>query len=137
MNTEKTIFQKIIDDEIPSTKICDNENFAAFLDAFPTSPGHTLVVTKEPYKDLLETPDEISGKLLTFVKKLSIKIKEATGADGIKLIMNNGSAAGQEVFHIHCHIIPRFKGDKWPAKYEYKEGEARSIAEKIIQEISE
>jgi histidine triad (HIT) family protein len=137
MTQEKTIFEKIINNEIPSIKICDNEHFAVFLDAFPTSPGHTLVVTKEPYKDLFEIPDEITAKILTFVKKISVKVMEATEADGIKIINNSGKADEPEVYHAHIHIIPRFKGDNWPLKYEYKEGEAKQIAEKIIAKILE
>lgn len=115
--------------------ICDNKNFAAFLDVNPNNPGHTLVIPKEPYKDIFEIPDEISGKMLTFVKKLAKAVKNAVGADGIKLTMNNGAAAGQEVFHAHIHISPRFDGDKWPLKYQYKEGEAKEIALKIQSEL--
>jgi galactose-1-phosphate uridylyltransferase len=105
MNTEKTIFEKIIDNEVPSKMICDNDDFSAFLDAFPTNPGHTLVVTKTPYKDIHEIPDEILSQMILFIKKLS-------------------------------KIIPRFDGDSWPKKYEYKEGEATEIANKINAELS-
>jgi histidine triad (HIT) family protein len=130
-----TIFEKIISGEVPSTRIYDDKNFSAFLDAFPTSPGHTLIVPKKPYADLFEIPEELAENMLPVVKMLSEKIKEALKADGIKIIMNNGKASGQEVFHAHIHIIPRFDNDGWPNKIKYSEGEAEEIAKKIKKEL--
>ena len=135
-DSEKTIFEQIIDNEIPSHKICESENFVAFLDNFPQNPGHTLVVPKKPYENISEIPDELLGEMMLLIKKLSSKIQEAIEADGIKLIMNNGKSAGQIVFHAHVHIIPCFDGDVDTESYNYADGEADEVAKKIHDSIS-
>jgi histidine triad (HIT) family protein len=126
---EKTIFEKIIDKEIPSYTVYEDENTYAFLDINPNNPGHTLVIPKKPYVNIFDIPEDILKDVIVTVKKLSPVVKEVVKADGIKLIMNNGEAAGQVVFHAHIHIIPRFDNDNWPSKY--KEGEAEEIAKQI------
>jgi len=131
MNEEKTIFEKIIEGEIPSAKVYEDENTFAFLDINPSTPGHTLVVPKKPYKNIYEMPENNLSYLMNSVKKVSSVLKEALSADGIKIMMNNDPVAGQEVFHAHVHIIPRFKNDNWPKKYKYKEGEVEDILEKL------
>lgn len=107
----KTIFEKIVGGEIPSHKIYEDDNFFAFLDIFPKKKGHTLVITKKPFKNLLEIPKAISDKYLQVVQKIAIAVVIGTKADGFNLVMNNSEAAGQEVFHVHFHIIPRYKND--------------------------
>ena len=107
----KTIFEKIVDKETPAKIVYEDNNFLAFLDIQPKVLGHTLVITKKPYKNILEIPDEINGKYMNIIKKISNAVKKATDADGFNLIMNNESAAGQQIFHAHMHIIPRFKND--------------------------
>jgi histidine triad (HIT) family protein len=139
MNTEKTIFEQIINNEIPSHKICDSDNFSAFLDIFPRNQGHTLVVPKKPYRNINDIPDELMGEMMVFVKKLSSKIQGAVEADGIKLIMNNGKSAGQIVFHAHVHIIPCFDdvdNNINSKPYTYADGEADDVAKKIRDSIS-
>jgi histidine triad (HIT) family protein len=137
MTQEKTIFEKIVAGEIPSHKVYEDNDTFAFLEIQPHSAGHTLVIPKKPYENIHELPEDIAQKLILSVQKVANAIKKATNADGIKLMMHNGKAAGQIVFHAHIHIIPRFENDQWPKKYEYSDGEAESVAEKIRQEISE
>jgi histidine triad (HIT) family protein len=133
MNEEKTIFEKIIVGEIPCYKIYEDEATFAFLDNSPDSPGHTLVIPKEPYKNIYELPDDIAQKLILTVKKVSNAIKKGLEVDGINLVMNNEKAAGQIVFHAHIHIIPRIGEHDWKGKnYNYKDGEAEEITQKII-----
>ena len=132
---EKTIFEKIINGEIPCNKIYENEFVFAFLDISPHNPGHTLVVPKKPFENIFEIPKPDLNELINAVQFLSQKIKTALAADGIKISMNNGKAAGQVVFHAHIHIIPRFENDNWPKNYQYDEGEASETAEKILVEI--
>jgi histidine triad (HIT) family protein len=134
--SEKTIFEKIIAGELPCHKIYEDDLTFAFLDIQPHNPGHTLVISKEPYKNIYETPDEVAAALLISAKKVAIAVKEAVDADGIKIIMNNEPAAGQIVFHDHIHVIPRFENDDWPKFYEYKEGEAEEIAKNIYDKIT-
>ncbi|MAG19866.1 HIT family protein [archaeon] len=122
------IFCKILNKEIPSFKIYEDENTYAFLDINPINKGHTLVISKKHYKDIYDIPENTLKHLILTVKKLSIPIKQATNADGISISQNNEEAAGQVIFHIHFHIIPKFKNK---TSNKYKEGEAQKLANKI------
>ena len=104
-----TIFKKIIDGEIPCYKVYEDDRVLAFLDIHPLSPGHTLVIPKEP----AETLDALSadsaaavGRVLPVVARA---IQRATGAVAYNVLQNNGRIAHQEVLHVHFHIIPRFE----------------------------
>ena len=137
MNTEKTIFEKIIAGEIPCTKIYEDDDIFAFLDIQPNNFGHTLVITKVPYKNIYELPNDLDGKFMNAVKKISIAVKKSMSADGINLAMNNDISAGQEVFHIHMHVIPRFVGDTFAhgRHLKYEEGQMDKVANRIIAEL--
>lgn len=132
------IFCKIIDGEIPSSTVYEDEDFRAILDIAPSHKGHTIVLPKYHAANLFELPDEIAAKALPVVKKIATAIKEATGCDGVNILQNNGEAAGQSVFHLHIHVVPRFKNDGilpvWP-QGSYEEGEAQEMAEKIHSHI--
>lgn len=106
------IFCKILDGDIPSFQVYEDEDFKVILDRFPASKGHVLILPKGHYENLFELPLEISEKLYPLAQRLAKAIKEAVKADGINIIQNNGEAAGQSVFHFHMHIIPRFNEDK-------------------------
>lgn len=103
------IFCKIINNEIPSYKVYEDENFLAFLDISQTTKGHTLVVPKTHYANIFEMPDDCS--IFSIVTKLAKAIKVATNAEGVNILNNNGVAAGQTVEHFHIHIIPRYEKD--------------------------
>jgi len=107
----KTIFEKIRDEEIPARIIHETETTLAFFDAHPLARGHTLVVPKEPYEHLQDLPADLSADLFETVHELTPTIEEAVDADGTTIGINNGEAAGQEVPHVHVHMIPRFEGD--------------------------
>jgi histidine triad (HIT) family protein len=107
MSEEKTIFEKIIDGEIPSTKIYEDDHTYAFLDISPNTRGHTLVVPKKPYKDFLELPKTEMSHFFETVQKISKAMKEGIPCGGLNIVINNGSSAGQVVFHLHAHLIPR------------------------------
>ena len=128
------VFCKIITGEIPATKVYEDEEFIIFLDIGPVNKGHILVVPKKHYPTLLDMPEEEVGKLYKLVYRAAKAVKEALGADGLNIINNIGSASGQEVFHVHVHVIPRFFDDEmkfgW-RKLQYKEGEMQEYAEKI------
>ena len=109
--TSKTIFEQIRDGEIPARIIQETETTLAFLDAHPLARGHTLVVPKEPYEHLQDLPPELSADLFETVRELTPTIEAAVEADATTIGVNNGEASGQEVPHVHVHIIPRFEGD--------------------------
>lgn len=127
------IFCKIIVNEIPSNKIYEDDDVLAFLDIRPTAKGHTLVAPKKHTPNLLETNDAALAMLISKVKMLAPKIMEALGAAGFHFTINTGSAAGQTVFHLHGHIIPRYENDglrTWPHQ-EQEPKTAQELAEHI------
>ena len=132
------IFCKIITGDIPAHKIYENETVLAFLDITPVKPGHILVVPKNHYETLLDTPDEIVGDILIAVKKIAKAVMKITGAEGFNLNQNNFVVAGQIVPHIHFHIIPRFRDDglKLWTGTEYKNNEIEKLAEIITKELN-
>jgi histidine triad (HIT) family protein len=109
----ETIFTKIINKEIPSYEVYDDAEFYAFLDINPTNPGHTLLIPKEANKCFLKESDETISKLMIKAKEIGLMLLKKLDAQGIKYVLNNGEASGQEVFHTHLHIIPYYdKEDK-------------------------
>jgi len=135
--SEKTIFENIISGEFHHYKVYEDEDTYAFLDAFPSVYGHTLVVPKKPYKNIYETPVELTGKLFQTVQKVAVAIKKALDTDGINIVMNNEPAAGQIVFHAHIHVLPRFENDLGyqGERLTYPDGKAKEIADKIIANL--
>ncbi len=133
---EDCVFCKIVKGEIPSAKIYEDEKCLAFLSLKQNNDGHTLVIPKEHYKNILETPDDVMRDLAVQIKHLSIAVKEGMNAEGINVISNLEKAAGQAVFHTHIHIIPRYENDgyhHWPQKEGYSEEKSKEVAEKIIK----
>ena len=108
---ENNVFAKVLRGEIPCHKIYEDEDTLAFLDIMPRTEGHALVVTKEKARDLFDVRPEALAKLMAVVQKLAPKIKDAVGAEGVLIQQFNGAAAGQTVFHLHVHILPRKSGE--------------------------
>ena len=131
------LFCKIIQGEIPSAGVYEDDSSFAFLDIKPVNPGHTLLIPKEHYANLYELPDELLVTMAPVVKKLAVAIKKAANADGINIGMNNDPAAGQIIFHVHFQIIPRFSGDGHKAwtQGSYKEGERQAMAERVMSAL--
>lgn len=127
------IFCKIIADEIPSAKIYEDADTLAFLDIRPINSGHALVIPKKHFRNILDIPTELWSKVAETARLVAIAVKKATNADGVNMSSSHEPAAGQEVFHLHLHVIPRFDNDglsHWPQK-SYAPGEAAEVAEKI------
>jgi histidine triad (HIT) family protein len=107
----QTIFDKILDGEIPCHKVYEDAHVLAFLDIFPLSEGHVLVIPKERKAFLHELSDEQAAALGRVLPRLARAVMQATGATAYNVLQNNGAAAHQAVFHVHFHIIPKH-GDK-------------------------
>ncbi|OVE83643.1 HIT family protein [Natronolimnobius baerhuensis] len=106
-----TIFTQIVEGEIPARVVYEDETTLAFLDANPLAPGHTLVIPKDEYERLNDVPDDVSSDLYDTIHRLVPAVEESVDADATTVAFNNGEEAGQEVPHVHCHIVPRFEGD--------------------------
>ncbi len=104
----ETIFSKIIAGEIPCHRVYEDERVLAFLDIGPQSEGHTLVIPKEPAETIDGLSAESAAALGRALVKVCAGVQKATGCAGYNLLQNNGSAAGQEVMHVHFHVIPRY-----------------------------
>lgn len=132
--TNNCIFCAIAAGEIPSFKIYEDGDFLAYLDINPVSKGHTLVIPKVHSQGLLDTSDEMLGKLLAAVKKVAEHLKSALPCDGFNIVQNNGAAAGQTVDHIHFHIVPRYGDAAGELSFASTKGdmdELKTLAERI------
>ena len=105
-----TIFHKILSGEIPCAKIYEDGNLFSFMDAFPQSKGHSLIIPKTFAPDLFTADPESLRHIITFSQKLARAQKKALNPDGIKIVQYNGEAAGQSVFYYHMHLIPMWAG---------------------------
>ena len=106
-----SIFTKIIKREIPAHIVYEDDLVIAFLDITQATLGHTLVVPKAQHENIIDMPEDLSGKVFEIVTKVSKAIQKAFQPIGINILSNNGYFASQSVFHFHVHIIPRYQGD--------------------------
>ncbi|PHR56753.1 MAG: HIT family protein [Robiginitomaculum sp.] len=102
------IFAKILRGEIPACKVYEDEHILSFMDVFPQAPAHTLVIPKQGGRNLLDTDDAELIHVIKGVKRIAKAVETAFSPDGIIITQFNGQSAGQTVFHLHFHIIPRF-----------------------------
>ncbi len=106
----ENVFAKILRDEIPSNRVYEDDTTVALMDIMPRSDGHVLVIPKTQCRNVLDaTPEQLSAVIAT-VQKLAQAVKEAFQADGVTIQQFNEAAGGQEVFHLHFHILPRHEG---------------------------
>ena len=130
-----TVFLKIITGEIPSHKVYEDDQVLAFLDINPLSPGHTLVVPKEPAETLDALSEESAAAIGRVLPKICKAVVQATGVKEYNVLQNNGRKAHQAVFHVHFHIIPKPDnrqglGVGWPI-HPLDPSEALSLSSKI------
>jgi histidine triad (HIT) family protein len=103
------IFAKILRGEIPSVKVWEDEHVLAFMDVFPQSEGHVLIIAKQSQaRTLLEIEPEVLARLTAALQRTAKAVEKALKPDGISVMQFNGDAGGQTVFHLHFHIIPRW-----------------------------
>ncbi len=131
------VFCKIVRGDIPAVKIYEDEDTLAFMDIKPNHRGHTLVVPKEHFENIHSLPAESVCRVFMVAQKIATASRNALDADGINIVMNNDSAAGQEIWHSHVHVIPRYNNDGGyiGQKYTYIAGEMEEVAEKIKAEL--
>lgn len=131
------IFCKIIAGEIPSSKVYEDDRIVAFLDISQVTPGHTLVVPKQHFRNLLEMDADSASQLFARVPDIARKVMKATGAKGMNILNNNEEIAGQTVFHTHVHLAPRYEEtDGLQISFEAHEPDFPALvqlAEKIAQ----
>lgn len=134
---KSTIFQKIIDRELPARIVYEDDQTLSFLDIHPNAPGHTLVIPKRPSVNVFDTPEESWLAVMRTVQKIAPAVRDAVSASGVHINSNHGAEAGQKVFHLHVHIIPRKSRNDfsfWEPQ-EYAEGQADEIARAIKEKI--
>ena len=100
------VFCSIIHKESSASFVFEDENVVAFLSNRPVNEGHTLVVPKKHYENIYEMPEDELAYLFKIVKRVAHAVKDSFEAEGIRVVQNNGSAAGQVIFHFHVHVIP-------------------------------
>ena len=139
-DTETCIFCKILERAVPSTPLYEDDYVYPFLDIQPVNKGHTLVIPKDHFENIYTVPSETWLRVQMAVQKIALAIKNSTGADGINILMNNESAAGQIVPHAHVHIIPRHNDDgfkHWPQGVYKDTSEPEQFAKDIRAELEE
>ncbi|MFC2949982.1 HIT family protein [Virgibacillus sediminis] len=141
MSHDDCIFCKILDGEIPSAKVYEDEHVYAFLDISQVTKGHTLVIPKTHSKNIYETSADTAGALFARVPKIANAIKETYQPIGMNLLNNNEEPADQSVFHLHIHLIPRYgDGDGYSSNWtvhtdDYTSAELQQIAGEINQRV--
>lgn len=105
------IFCQIVAGDIPSRTVYEDDDVLAFLDANPLAPGHTLVIPKDHHESLNDLPEDLGGEVMSALHRLTPDVEAAVDAPASTVAFNNGEAAGQEVPHVHGHIVPRFSDD--------------------------
>lgn len=109
MRKDDCIFCKIVNGDIPTNSIYEDEDFKVFMDVAPATKGHALVVPKNHYADIYEIDPEILGKAAKIAQKVIKHATKVLGCEGYNLMQNNGEVSGQTVFHFHLHLIPRYE----------------------------
>lgn len=130
----ETIFTKIINGDIPSTKVHEDDQCIVILDIAPVNKGHALIISRDPYPTLGDCPAQILAHMMSIAQRLDRAMRDSLGAEATNIVINNGPAAGQEVPHLHIHVIPRYRQDGKRfilTKETYKEGEIDTYGAKL------
>lgn len=133
--SDDCLFCQIVDGEVPSYTVYEDDETLAFLDVNPVSAGHTLVIPKRHAEHLTGMDERTTEAVFQTVNKVASAVETGLEPDGINLLQNNGKAAGQEIDHVHVHVIPRFEGDGFQFAFDSKELE-EDIAEDLVDAIS-
>ena len=137
---KECVFCKIIRGEIPCSKVYEDDLILAFLDIAPFNIGHTVIIPKD-HQNSITTLDEIyANRIIKMAPKIGVALMRTINAEGFNLFLNNGSVAGQTVWHCHMHVLPRFAGDKVvissePMKYDSMDQMAE-LAGKLFNKLN-
>ena len=134
MRNDNCIFCKIANGVIPSNTLYEDDLFKVILDLNPVTKGHALILPKNHFDDLLSIDEETGSKVLMVASKIATAMKKTLKCDGVNILQNNGEAAGQTVFHLHFHVIPRYVGDTVNLEWETgkpSDDDLKTIAEEI------
>ncbi len=139
MTDPDCIFCRIANGDIPSTTVYEDDEFRVILDLNPASKGHALILPKSHFKDITEADEATAEKLLPLAARIGAAMKKGLGADGFNIVVNTGTCAGQTVFHLHVHIIPRYDGGPQIVAWEPGEAtdEEREAAAALIRDAME
>lgn len=139
---DNCIFCKIAQKKIDAKIIDENENAIAFLDAFPLTAGHTLVITKNHYAKLQDVDYDQINQLFSLANKILPSIEKGTGVQSTLIAIHNGKDAGQEIPHLHVHIVPRKLGDgggsihsMFDSSHRLEESEMIKVFKKIKEQL--
>jgi histidine triad (HIT) family protein len=134
------IFCQIVMKNLPNAIIYEDEKFLAFMDKYPINHGHSLIVPKQHFINILEMPAKEVGEMHSIVPRLAKAIANVLGSDGFNISQNNGKAANQIVPHVHVHIVPRYSIEKvkgqWPTRKIAQIKELETVAKKIRENIN-
>lgn len=131
---EKTVFSRIIDGEIPSVKLHEDDQCIVILDINPVGKGHALVIAKHPYPTFSDCPAATLSHMMEVAKQVDAMERKILKCDGTNILINNGKASGQEVPHLHIHVIPRYFNDGQSFgfhKQTYQDGEMAELGGKL------
>jgi histidine triad (HIT) family protein len=136
MKEQSCAFCRIVRSESPATIIYEDEAVLAFLDIHPQNDGHTLVMPKKHYITIYEVPDEEVARIYLVAKKIACALKKSINCGGISITQHNESGAGQDIFHVHVHVIPRYEGQRLRTIEEIPKAN-REVLEEIAKKIKQ
>lgn len=133
MHVEDCIFCKIINGDIPSAKIYEDDAVYAFLDLGQVTKGHTLVVPKKHARNMLDLDEDTAAQLFRRIPKIANAVKNVYNADGLNILNNNEEVASQTVFHCHVHLIPRYSKNNDDFGLKWKENSNTYTQEELLE----
>jgi len=138
VDLDRCEFCKLVRRESPASLVYEDETVMAFLDIRPINEGHTLVIPKKHYETIYEVPEEEIAHLYRIAQRIAIAIRKGVKPGGISITQHNERGAGQDVFHVHVHVIPRYEGQRLPRFEEIPEASRErldEVAERLKQHI--
>ena len=134
-NDPECIFCKILEGDIPSFKLFEDNETYAFMDINPLNDGHALVIPQSPHANIYEAPADVLASVMATAQRIARAIKKSLAPDGINVVQANGPGAAQSVFHIHFHVLPRRNGDEAKLNWGLAPGDMDHIGE-LAEKIS-
>ena len=128
------VFCKIIEGKAPAHIVYKDDDVTVFLDIYPVEKGHLLVVPNEHYESVADAPPHVAAKVFAVAAAFARIYRKELDAPGVNVLANSGRAAGQEIFHFHVHVIPRWRGGGWRTltlRHRLDEIEAREVLEML------